>query len=76
MVSAFEFGIFVKLENLNIEGFIHVSKLSKKDFFNFEESTMSMKSTRSKRSISIGDNLKVKIQSVESYKGRVNLIMA
>lgn len=76
MVSAFEFGIFVKLENLNIEGFIHVSKLSKKDFFNFEESTMSMKSSRSKRSISIGDNLKVKIQSVESYKGRVNLIMA
>ena len=76
MVSAFEFGIFVKLENLNIEGFIHVSKLSKKDFFNFEESTMSMKSARSKRSISIGDNLKVKIQSVESYKGRVNLIMA
>ena len=76
MVSAFEFGIFVKLENLNIEGFIHVSKLSKKDFFNFEESTMSMKSARSKRSISIGDNLKVKIHSVESYKGRVNLIMA
>ena len=75
MVSAFEFGIFVRLENLNIEGFIHVSKLSKKDFFNFEESTMSMKSARSKRSISIGDNLIVKIQSVESYKGRVNLIM-
>lgn len=76
MVSAFEFGVFVKLDEINIEGFIHVSKLSKRDYFNFEESSMSMKSARSKRSFSIGDSMKIKIQSVEAFKGRVNLEIA
>lgn len=76
MVSAFEFGVFVKLDEINIEGFIHISKLSKRDYFNFEESSMSMKSARSKRSFSIGDSMKIKIQSVEAFKGRVNLEIA
>ena len=72
-MSAFEFGIFIKILELNIEGFIHVSKLSKKDYLVFDESSMSMKSTKNKRSFHIGDSLKIKIDSVESFKGRVNL---
>ena len=73
IVSAFEFGIFIKILELNIEGFVHVSKLSKKDYLVFDESSMSMKSTKNKRSFHIGDSLKIKIDSVESFKGRVNL---
>ena len=76
IVSAFEFGIFIKILELNIEGFIHVSKLSKKDYLVFDESSMSMKSTKNKRSFYIGDSLKIKIESVESFKGRVNLSMS
>ena len=76
IVSAFEFGIFIKILELNIEGFIHVSKLSKKDYLVFDESSMSMKSTKNKRSFYIGDSLKIKIDSVESFKGRVNLSMS
>lgn len=76
IVSAFEFGIFIKILELNIEGFIHVSKLSKKDYLVFDESSMSMKSTKNKRSFNIGDSLKIKIESVESFKGRVNLSMS
>ena len=76
IVSAFDFGIFIKILELNIEGFIHVSKLSKKDYLVFDESSMSMKSTKNKRSFYIGDSLKIKIESVESYKGRVNLSMS
>ena len=76
IVSAFEFGIFIKILELNIEGFVHVSKLSKKDYLVFDESSMSMKSTKNKRSFHIGDSLKIKIDSVESFKGRVNLSMS
>ena len=73
ITSAFEFGIFVKILELNIEGFIHVSKLSKKDYLVFDEASISMKSTKNKKSFYVGDILKVKIESVESFKGRVNL---
>ena len=73
ITSAFEFGIFVKILELNIEGFIHVSNLSKKDYLVFDEASMSMKSRKNKKSYYIGDTLKVKIESVESFKGRVNL---
>jgi len=76
IVSAFEFGIFIKILELNIEGFVHVSKLSKKDYLVFDESSISMKSTKNKRSFHIGDSLKIKIDSVESFKGRVNLSMS
>ena len=73
ITSAFEFGIFVKILELNIEGFIHVTKLSKKDYLVFDEASISMKSTKNKKSFYVGDILKVKIESVESFKGRVNL---
>ena len=73
ITSAFEFGIFVKILELNIEGFIHVSKLSKKDYLIFDEASISMKSTKNEKSFYVGDILKVKIESVESFKGRVNL---
>ena len=76
IVSAFEFGIFIKILELNIEGFVHVSKLSKKDYLVFDESSMSMKSAKNKRSFHVGDSLKIKIDSVESFKGRVNLSMS
>jgi ribonuclease R len=73
IVSAFEFGVFIKIEELNIEGFVHVSKLSKKDYLVFDESSMAMRSTKNKKSFYIGDSLKIKIESVEPFKGRVNL---
>ena len=76
IMSAFEFGIFIKILELNIEGFIHVSKLSKKDYLIFDEPSMSMKSTKNKKSFYIGDTLKIKIESVEFFKGRVNLSMS
>ena len=39
----------------------------------FDEASISMKSTKNKKSFYVGDILRVKIESVESFKGRVNL---
>ena len=68
-----EFGVFVKLDQINIEGLCHISSFKNKYYnFNYE-----MKSLVSRQgAISIGDKMSCIIESVHPYEGKISLIPA
>jgi ribonuclease R len=68
-----EFGVFVKLDQINIEGLCHISSFKNKYYnFNYE-----MKSLISRQgTISIGDKMSCIIESVHPYEGKISLIPA
>ena len=68
-----EFGVFVKLDQINIEGLCHISSFKNKYYnFNYE-----MKSLVSRQgTISIGDKMSCIIESVHPYEGKISLIPA
>jgi len=69
-----EFGVFVKLDQINIEGLCHISTFNKSNYYNFNHVMKSLTSRQS--SISIGDKMDCIIESVHPYEGKISLIPA
>ncbi len=69
-----EFGVFVKLDQINIEGLCHISSFNKSNYYNFNHEMRSLTSRQS--SISIGDKMDCIIESVHPYEGKISLIPA
>ena len=59
------FGIFVHISGLSIEGMAHIKFLSKRDYFEFDENSKSLIGKRTGRRFTIGDNIYVKILKVD-----------
>ena len=59
------FGIFVHISDLSIEGMAHIKFLSKRDYFEFDENSKSLIGKRTGRRFTIGDNIYVKILKVD-----------
>ena len=68
-----EFGVFVKLDQINIEGLCHISSFKNK-YYNFNSEMKSLTSRQG--SISIGDKMSCIIESVHPYEGKISLIPA
>ena len=69
-----EFGVFVKLDQINIEGLCHISSFNKSNYFNFNHEMRCL--TSRQRSISIGDKMDCIIESVHPYEGKISLMPA
>ena len=69
-----EFGVFVKLDQINIEGLCHISTFNKSNYDNFNHEMKSLTSRQS--SINIGDKMDCIIESVHPYEGKISLIPA
>ena len=69
-----EFGVFVKLDQINIEGLCHISSFNKSNYYNFNHEMKSLTSRQS--SINIGDKMDCIIESVHPYEGKISLIPA
>ena len=72
IASVHAFGVFVQIDNLLVEGLVHVSNM-KKDYFMFERSKKILIGERTKKIIRIGDQLNIKVLSVDLDTRKINL---
>jgi len=67
------FGLFIHLLEVNIEGLCHIKHLPKNEYYVYDEPSQMLQSNSSKHSYSLGDFLKVKIEKVDVFSQRVDL---
>jgi len=67
------FGLFIHLQEVNIEGLCHIKHLPKNEYYVYDEPSQMLQSNSSKHSYSLGDFLKVKIEKVDVFSRRVDL---
>jgi len=69
------FGFFVELDELFVEGLVHVSTLSD-DLYTFAEKQHSLIGQHSRRVFRIGDQARVKVASVSPATRRIEFVLA
>ncbi len=69
------FGIFVALDEVFVEGMVHVSELGE-DYFHFEPAKHQMLGERSGKRFRLGDRLRVKLVRADLESGRIDFILA
>jgi len=70
--SVLKFGMFIELPN-TIEGLVHVSTF--KEHMEFDETSLSLKSTESDLSYTIGQVINVKVTKVNRLLGRIDFVL-
>ncbi|WP_181792161.1 ribonuclease R [Neisseria zoodegmatis] len=68
------FGIFVTLDNLHIEGMIHISDLGE-DYFNYRPEIMAMQGERSGVRFNMGDRVTVKVARADLDTSKIDLTL-
>ena len=66
-----EFGVFVQLKQLQIDGLVHVTALPG-DYFRFHEGDRTLVGERTKLRFSIGDELRVRLVRVDSSERKID----
>ena len=67
-----EFGLFVQLDGLFIEGLVHVSELWD-DFYHLDDTRPRLQGERSGRSWALGDRMRVQLVRVDTDEMRIEL---
>lgn len=70
-----ERGIFVNLKDIHCEGMIRVSDL-KGDYYNYDQRSHSLIGRSSKRKYQLGDEIKIKVDSVNHQKRQIDFVPA
>ena len=66
------FGIFVTLEDLFVEGLVHVTGLSN-DYYHLEHGGLQLKGERTGRTFGLGDKIKVRVARVDVDDAKIDL---
>ena len=66
------FGLFIHLQEANIEGLCHIKHLPKNEYYVYDEPSQMLRSNSSNHSYSLGDFLKIKIEKVDVFSQRVD----
>ena len=66
-----EFGVFVQLKGLQVDGLVHVTALPR-DYFHFHERDRTLVGERSGLRISIGDEMRVRLVRVDSAERKID----
>ena len=66
------YGFFVEIDDLNVEGLVHVSTLNN-DWYEYRSRQNLLVGRKSKKSYKIGDKIKVKIDKVDILKYQIDL---
>lgn len=72
ITGVMSFGIFVMVDELYIEGLLHIKDIND-DYYFFEESKQMLKGKRKKREFGFGKRLRVKITRVNIEKRQIDL---
>jgi len=67
------FGLFIHLDKIHIEGLCHIKYLPKNEYYEFDEQSKMLISNSSKHSYSLGDQLYVKIKSADLATQRIDI---
>lgn len=70
-----ERGIFVNLKDIHCEGMIRVSDL-KGDYYNYDQRSHSLVGRSSKRKFQLGDEIRIKVDSVNQQKRQIDFVPA
>lgn len=68
------FGIFITLDGIHIDGLVHISDLGE-DYFNFRPEIMAIEGERSGVRFSMGDRVAVKIARADLDTGKIDLTL-
>ena len=66
------FGFFVELDNLYVEGLVHISNLPG-DYYHYDQSTQRLVAERTKKAFNLGDQVDVLVASVDLDDRKVDL---
>jgi ribonuclease R len=69
------FGVFVTLDDIHIEGMVHVSELGE-DYFNYRADLLAMVGERSGVRFSMGDHVRVKVVRADLETSKIDLVLA
>ena len=69
------FGFFVRIKNLNIDGLVHVSSL-RGDYYNFDGSRQTLRGEKSGVEYRIGDQVEVKVLAINMNDKKIDLEIA
>jgi ribonuclease R len=75
VVSIQPFGFFVELEEIFIEGLVHVSSLTD-DYYQFDEATHSLTGMSRRRRFTIGDPVSVLVRGVDAERREIDFHLA
>ena len=67
------FGLFILVHKLNIEGLCHIKYLPKNEYYSYDETSQSLVGNKSGHSYSLGDKLRVKIKKVDIFAQLIDL---
>ena len=67
------FGLFIHLDSIHIEGLCHIKYLPRGEYYEFDENSKMLKSTSSNHCYSLGDKLSVKIKDADLTTQRVDI---
>lgn len=68
------FGIFVTLDNIHIDGLVHISDLGE-DYFNYRPEIMAIEGERSGVRFSMGDRVSVKVARADLDTSKIDLLL-
>jgi ribonuclease R len=74
VVNVTPYGLKVRLKDFFVEGFLHVSHMTN-DFYQFNEKQLSLVGKHTKRSFSIGEHVKVRLDRVDMEEREIILDM-
>ena len=67
------FGLFIHLDSIHIEGLCHIKYLPRREYYEFDENSKMLKSTSSNHCYSLGDSLLVKIKDADLTTQRIDI---
>jgi ribonuclease R len=73
--SAVAFGIFVALDDVYVEGLVHVSDLGS-DYFHFDAAKHCLLGERTAKRYRLGDRVKVKLVRVDLETSKIDFVLA
>jgi len=69
--SVAEFGFFVELDDILVEGLVHVRTLTD-DFYHFDPTTLALTGERTRQQFRVGMPLEVKLERVDTVRRRID----
>lgn len=73
--SVTKFGLFIEIENIQVEGLIHISAL-KHDFFDFDDARQRLTGERTNASYGLGDTVEVRVVRVDLEQRKIEFELA
>jgi len=67
------YGLFVEIEELLVEGLVHVSSL-KDDWYEFRSRQQTLVGRKNRKQYRLGDRIEVQVKSVDYYRQQIDLI--